>query len=256
MFMLSINVKKHLNKLQQKKFRKEFKEFIVEGVKGVEEALNSEFEIAVIVIEGNLRDNSSMQRIIAKAEKEDILVEYCNHSDVADIQTTDTFPGVLAVISQDEQELLSMTEQKILCLAGVKDPGNLGTIIRTADWFGVENILLSEDCVDLYNHKVVRSTMGSIFHTNVLRSPNLQKDLEFLKKKFDYKIYSLDLHGDDVEKIPSNNKSIYLFGSESHGVPSELENLIDQSYTIPGSGGAESLNLAISVGIVLHRISV
>ncbi len=252
--MIRQKVKKHINKLQQKKFRKGFKEFIVEGVKGVKEALDSDFDIALVVVEGKIRDKTEMKEIIKKAEELDIPVEYCGHKDVGDIKTTDTFPGVLAVVSQNELELSDVVGEKVICLAGIKDPGNLGTIIRTADWFGIKNILLSEDCVDVYNPKVVRSTMGSIFHTSIFRSPNLLSDLKFLIEKHEYKLYSLDLGGENISEIPTDNKSIYLFGSESHGVPDNLEKLVEKSYTIPGKGSAESLNLAVSVGVVLHRL--
>ena len=149
---------------------------------------------------------------------------------------------------------IRLTIGPIVCLAGVKDPGNLGTIIRTADWFGIKNILLSEQCVDVYNPKVVRSTMGSIFHTAVFRSNNIEKDLQVLKKNSEYKIYSLDLAGENINKMKASNNIIYLFGSESHGVMTGLEKLIDKRYTIPKKGEAESLNLGVAVGVLLSKI--
>ncbi|MBT3538642.1 RNA methyltransferase [Candidatus Parcubacteria bacterium] len=253
--MLSQKIQKHLKQLQQKKFRKEFEEFIVEGVKGVEEGLNSDADVALLVVEGNRRDENDIAELITLAEKSEIPVEFCGRKDVDDIKTTDTFPGVLAVIGQEQLDLEDVVEGPIICLDEVKDPGNLGTIIRTADWFGIKNIVLSEKCVDVYNPKVVRSTMGSIFHVNILRSENISKTLERLKKEFEYEVNALDMEGKDITKLKPKNKAVYLFGSESHGVSDALEELIDNRYTISGSGDAESLNLAISAGILMSRLS-
>ena len=174
--MLSKKIVQHINQLQQKKVRNEDREFLIEGVKGVSEALNSTLEVILLVIEGNRRDEPEFLNLIKKAEKNGVLVEFCGRGDIKDIKTTDTFPGVLAIVNQPDFTIQDLTDDKIICLDGIKDPGNLGTIIRTADWFGIKNILLSEDCVDVYNPKVVRSTMGSIFRMKIMESNNLVSD--------------------------------------------------------------------------------
>lgn len=262
--MLQKSVIKHLQQLQQKKFRKEFKEFVIEGVKGVLEAVKSEAEVILVVIEGNRRDDKEMKEILRYCDEGNIPYEFCGRLDVDKIKTTDTFPGVLAIVAQPDvmiDDLLDGTP--IICLDGVKDPGNLGTIIRTADWFGVKNIILSEDVVDPYNDKVVRSTMGSIFRVNIYSAPGgpasggesegLVRTLGELKKR-GYKIVSLEMNGESIEKIKTETETVYVFGSESHGVRPELEKLVDKRYTIPGSGSAESLNVAVACGIVLHSL--
>lgn len=253
--MLATSIIKHLNKLQQKKFRKEEKEFIVEGIKGVLDALNSQMEVILIIVDGKLRDEIEFKNIIEKAQEKDVQVEFCGRNDIDKIKTTETFPGVLAIIEQTEFLLEDVVDGPIICLDSVKDPGNLGTIIRTADWFGFKNILLSEDTVDVYNPKTVRSTMGSIFHLNIAKTSNLLHSLEKLKKDFGYKIYALDLDGESHKKMKSENKAIYIFGSESQGVSENLEKIIDKSYSIHGSGEAESLNVAISAAIIMDRLS-
>jgi len=253
--MLEFSIIKHLNKLKQKKFRKEEKEFVVEGIKGVVDALNSEMEVILVVVDGKLRDEKEFEKIITKAEKKDVQVAFCGRNDIEKIKTTETFPGVLAVIVQTEILSDQIADGPIICLDAVKDPGNLGTIIRTADWFGFKNILLSEDTVDVYNPKTFRSTMGSIFHLNIAKTGNLLKTLEKLKKEYEYKIYSLDLKGENHKNLKPEERAIYIFGSESQGTRPELEKIVDKSYSIAGHGQAESLNVAISAAVIMDRLS-
>ena len=247
---------KHLNELQQKKHRAAAQEFIVEGVKGVEEALENG-EVILIVIDGALRDEPEMQKLIKLAEADEVQVEFCGRKDIGEIKTTDTFPGILAVVSTSDIGLEEIARGPIVALDGVKDPGNLGTIIRTADWFGIENIMLAEDSVDPYNPKVVRSTMGSIFRTQVFESLDLATSLQMLKEKFGYTVVSLEMDGEVLpQKLlkQGTENVIFLFGSESHGVRESLEKFIDTKYTIPGKGQAESLNVAVAAAIVMSRI--
>jgi len=257
--MFSKTVIKHLQQLQQKKFRKEFKEFVVEGVKGVTEAVKSDAEVILVIMEGNRRDDREMIEILRYCDDCNIPYEFCGRMDVDKIKTTDTFPGVLAIVSQPDvmiNDLLDGTP--IICLDGLKDPGNLGTIIRTADWFGVKNIILSEDAVDPYNDKVVRSTMGSIFRVNIYESEGLVRTIDMLKKR-GYKIVSLEMTGEEIrDKEMGDKECVYVFGSESHGVRPELEKLVDKRYTIPAGSNsqnrAESLNVSIAVGVVLYEL--
>lgn len=247
---------KHINELQQKKHREAAQEFIVEGVKGVEEALENA-EVILIVMDGALRDEPDMHNLIQLAEEDELQVEFCGRKDIGEIKTTDTFPGVLAVVSTNDIGLEEIARGPIVALDGVKDPGNLGTIIRTADWFGIQNILLAEDSVDPYNPKVVRSTMGSIFRTQIFESKDLATSLNTLKTKYGYTVVSLEMDGDVLpQKLlkQGNENTIFLFGSESHGVRESLEKFIDSRYTIPGKGQAESLNVAVAAAIVMSRI--
>lgn len=253
--MLENNLKKHIKQLHQKKFRKEFNEFLIEGIKGVTEAINSGVEIPAIIIEGNRREEPAIATLIGNAQAEDIDIFYAGRKDIGDIKTTDVFPGVQAIIIKQDIALEDLiTNQPIICLNAVNDPGNLGTIIRTADWFGIPNILLGEGSVDAYNEKVVRSTMGSIFRTNIFKSKTLLHSLEKLKAQ-GYSIFALDLDGKDITTAQKDPKAIYIFGSESHGISKEIKALCNETYTIKKRGETESLNLAISVGITLHAIS-
>ncbi|KKS53227.1 MAG: RNA methyltransferase, TrmH family, group 3 [Candidatus Magasanikbacteria bacterium GW2011_GWD2_43_18] len=242
-----------LKKLTQKKYRKEFGVFTVEGKKGVEEALEHA-EVELLIVEESAID-ADMGVIISYAEKTGIPVERANKRDVDAIKQTETFPGVMAVVAMPDASLDNMIhEEHIILLDRVNDPGNLGTIIRTADWFGVHAVIVSEGSVDPYNEKVVRSTMGSIFRTKIYQSEYMVDTVEFLRKN-GYSIATLDLSGKDISQLRKGRKQALLFGSESHGLADNLREITDASYTIAGTGNAESLNLAMSVGITLYQLN-
>lgn len=248
--MLSNKTKTLLRKLSQKKHRKQMGAFVVEGVKGVQEALDHA-DVLMLVIEGVRREAHA--KLIEQAERKDVLIEYAGEKDVKALKSTDTFPGVLAVVAMPEtpDEMIGDT---VLVLDRVNDPGNLGTIIRTADWFGVQTIVLSDGSVDPYNEKVVRSTMGSIFRVSIVQSHNIAQTVDDLKKT-GYSIAALDLAGTNIQKSTKVQKQVLVFGSESHGLSDELKQSVDSVYRIEGKGEAESLNLAISVGIALHELA-
>lgn len=249
--MLTENTRKHLKKLTQKKYRKEFGEFTIEGLKGVEEALSSGLLVKMLIVE---EGNTSIEVPLFVESLPEVV--YASKADIKEIKTTETFPGIMAIVQMPKRSLDDFNlDAPILCLDGVKDPGNLGTIIRTADWFAVNNILLAEDCVDPYNEKVVRSTMGSIFRTKVVESDSLVKDLLQLKKQ-GYRLVGLQMNGESISTLQSEAKTVYVFGSESHGIRSEVQDILDQSCTIPRLGGSESLNVGIAVGVVLGKISL
>lgn len=250
--MLQKKIIKHINKLQQKKYRKESGEFVVEGIKGVYEALNSDHDVAMLLVEGKKRDDADYTALISKAEAKNIPVEFVARGDIGDIKTTDTFPGVMAVVDIKNVTTDEVFDgNSVVVLDRINDPGNLGTIIRTADWFGIKHIILSEDSVDPYNPKVVRSTMGSLFHVNILQSSDVVRTL---KQAEDYTTVSLDLDGKPLSSFETKARSVYVFGSESHGIRPELAELVGESYTIAGTGDAESLNVAVAAGILMSRI--
>jgi len=253
--MLSSKTKTILRKLSQKKHRKEMNAFTVEGVKGVQEAL-VHADVLMLVVDGAKREEKDITTLVTQAEQRDILVEFAGRKDIAAIKQTETFPGITAVVAMPEPEYDNIFDaDTILVLDRINDPGNLGTIIRTADWFGVHTIILSEGSVDPYNEKVVRSTMGSIFRVHIIQTHNIVEMVETLKENR-YSIAALDLAGTNIQKSKKTKKQALIFGSESHGVSDALKSLVDETYTIPGKGGAESLNLAVSVAIALYITSL
>jgi len=254
--MLSPKIVKHLNQLQYKKYRREYSEFVIEGIKGVAEAFASKSDVLLLIVEGSQREEKEIIDLIVQAESRSIPVEFCGRKDIGNIKTTDTFPGVMAVVEYTDNTIDDITAGHVVCLHDIKDPGNLGTIIRTADWFGISTVLLSENSVDVYNPKVVRSTMGSIFHVQVIRSHSIFTDLSRLRDDRAYQLVALDIAGTSLPtSFSASASTVFVFGSESHGLPRDLDSLIHTRYTIPGKGQAESLNVAISAGILMSRLS-
>lgn len=240
--MFEKSIKTKIIKLHQKKYRDAFGMFLVEGKKGVEEAIAAKSHIEHIIFEEG--------RDVEVTIPNHTPVSYVSPKDANKIKTTETFPGVMAIVHKHPSQ--EFVEGPVICLDRINDPGNLGTIIRTADWFGVTQILLSEGSVDPYNPKVVRATMGSFFRTNIQESTTIIADLETLQEK-GYSLVSLDMHGAPLSELPKSDKTVYIFGSESHGVHPELRER-SNAYTIPGKGHAESLNVAMAAGIVLSHL--
>lgn len=252
--MLPNSVKQHIAKLQQKKYRNEFGEFLIEGLKGVEEALSTDADVLMLVVEGTRRDEPEFATLIDMAIAKNVEVAYSGRKDIDTIKTTETYPGITAIVSQpvvDADDMMDGTP--VLLLDGIRDPGNLGTIIRTADWFGIKHIILGPGSVDAYNDKVVRSTMGSIFRTHVVRIDTIEDTLGVFQKN-GYHLASFDMEGTDYRDLPQSPKVVYVFGSESHGISPEVATLCTP-YTIPQVGHAESLNVAMAAGIVMSFIS-
>ena len=160
--------------------------------------------------------------------------------------------NVLAVFEKREPATDIHFEGKItLVLDMIQDPGNLGTIIRNADWFGVENIICSPDCADIYNPKVVQSTMGSLGRVNVLYD-----DLaEWLQKNNAIKKYAAGMVGRPVDQLKGMKECIIIIGNESKGISDEVMKLADEKITIPRRGEAESLNAAVATGIILSQLA-
>jgi TrmH family RNA methyltransferase len=158
---------------------------------------------------------------------------------------------VVAVFEKRKQHVDIETGDKIiLALDTIQDPGNLGTIIRIADWFGVTDIICSVGCADMYNAKVVQSTMGSLGRVNVIYTDLVL----WLKQNKQLKIYSASLEGKDVKAIGKLKEGILIIGNEANGVSDEVMKLVTEKITIPGSGEAESLNAAVAAGIILSHL--
>lgn len=226
--------------------------FLVEGRKGVEEVLASEFEVVGVYLLAKYFHDERYYNIIDLAEEREVELASLGEIEANKLSQLITGPGILAVVKRKE-EVKSM-EGKILVLDQISDPGNLGTIIRTAIWFGVRNIVLSEGSVSQYNSKAIRSSMGAFFYVNIWEDVYLPKFFDAYKKD-GYKILAADAHRSDMDlhELPSlyNDDIIYLFGNESHGLSEGLDRYVDNYYTIDKIGEGESLNLAVSVGIVL-----
>ena len=178
-----------------------------------------------------------------------IPIYQCRERDLNKIKATESFPGIAAVVKMPPVPVL--TSKRIIALDRINDPGNLGTIFRTALWFGVEEFLIDQENADPYNEKTVRSSMGSIAGIRFNLSRDLPATLLEYKIK-GYRLIATDLKGRLEIKCPE--KFILIFGNEAKGVSEKILELCDERIKIPGSGKVESLNVAVSAGIILHEI--
>lgn len=251
--MLSRNQAKLITSLRLNKFRHEEGLFVVEGVKMVSELLLSNFQIKTIY---------ATREWIAGAHlpPERYLVEIIeiNDSDLEKISNLATPNQVLAVAFISENKGLKLCDDEwILALDQIRDPGNMGTIIRTADWFGIQKIVASAGTVDIWNPKVVQASMGSIF-----RIPVFYTDLNlFLKEAAEISpVYGAFLEGEPVSDVIFGKYGIIVIGNESQGISKPVQALITHQLTIPSAlpgeqGRAESLNASLAAGILCYEIS-
>ncbi|WP_252275495.1 TrmH family RNA methyltransferase [Pseudomonas subflava] len=234
-----------VKKLQQKKYRAEFGHFLVEG------------EHLVLELQKAAAHNPLLQRsqLYVTAAHEHWQSPFKTHvvseRQMAQISDTKTPQGIVAVVPMPQEAAPVAAGERAIYLHEIQDPGNLGTILRTLAWFGGFRCLLSPGSVDPYNPKVVRSSMGAIFHTPL----ELDVQLDSLSSRFP-RIACLDMQGDSLQSASFKDFDCYLFGNEARGVPREqLSALGAQPFTIAGCGAIESLNLASTVNICAYELN-
>ena len=233
--MITKNEIKRIKILQNKKDRKEFQLFVAEGKKTVRDLLKSGWVAEYIYATHSF--GNAEEKLISSKEMERM----------SSLKSPSSVLGVFRIPMQQSFS----HEGRILALDGVTDPGNLGTIIRLCDWFGIVTLICSLDTVDCYNPKVVQATMGSLSQVNCV-----YMDLVSFLKNTDKPIYGTLLTGSSVYDLPLDSEGILLLGSESHGLSEEVKTYINHAITIPRFGseeGAESLNVAIAAAIVLGQ---
>lgn len=243
--MLSKAKIQFLRSLQQKKFRQRYQNFMVEGDKIVDEVLRDKNT----VIEGifGLSTWFDQNKILLK-RLNPALVQEVSAKDLEMVSSLNTPNQVLAVLKMPPPQYVAAVVQNSfsLYLDNLQDPGNIGTIVRTADWFGVQHVFLSPNCADIFNPKVIQSTMGAF-----LRVKTLEMTWTDLCQTFHEvpKIGAV-LRGENLFTAHLPKRGIIVIGNESKGISSIIENQLDIKIQIKGEGGAESLNAAVAAGIV------
>ncbi len=236
--MVSKNQIKLINSLQQKKYRKLHNLFIAEGKKVIQELIDANFSLEhLFVTKENLFDKKHHSELISDSE-------------LKKISALTTANDCLAVFKIKEVGFKSNSGLE-LALDNIKDPGNMGTIIRLCDWFGISKIVCTEETVDIYNPKVVQATMGSLARVEVLYT-NLTNYL----KTTDVEIFGTFMEGKNIYKTELPSKGIIVMGNEANGISSAIENLVTQKISIPRFGNlqqTESLNVATATAIILSE---
>ncbi len=253
---LTSGEKKSLRKLLMKKVRDKEGRFLVEGPRVVEEALHSTWKVSKIIFTNQFLSNPHSQRIITAARARKVHIVQAPADTLKAISDAVTSQGVAAVVERASGWSQSFWPDRpksslIIALDHVSDPGNLGTIIRTCDWFGVDAILLGQGTAELFNPKTLRSTMGSLFHLTVYADVNLAFELVNAKTAGYSIIATSSTGGNSLYDMPALDRVVLLFGNEARGISQNLLGIADHMLTIPRFGKAESLNVGISCGVIL-----
>ncbi|WP_285057112.1 TrmH family RNA methyltransferase [Pedobacter ginsengisoli] len=244
--MLSKSQISFIKSLHQKKYRKENGIFIIEGIKSITEFIHSPYQVHSIYY------LPQYQSLLPKLPANIKLFEV-NNAELDKISTLQAPQGILALVNTPKNPVLSVSELAgsfSLVLDGVQDPGNLGTIIRTADWFGFGQVICSPSTVEVYNPKTVQATMGSLSRVNVFYE-NLRTLLSAVKLP----VFGAVLNGNHIYNTDWGKEGLVILGNEGQGISPEIMDLISHPVTIPRIGGAESLNVAVSAAILCADIS-
>jgi len=244
---------RHIRKLKEKKYRDENNEFIIEGIKLLEEAINEKAIVKKVIIcdDCNLEGKiyNSLKYEIAKLEC--IYVSEKIFDYISDVKTPQ---GIMAIIEKkkNDKKEINFLDDIILILDNIQDPGNMGTIIRTADSLNIKQIIISKDSSDIYSPKVVRSTMGAIFRVKIIESENLVETLKTIKKH-KFKVISTSLDTDKNMYDVEYKKVAIVMGNEANGVSKEIQEMSDEKIKIPMLGKTESLNVSVATAVVLYE---
>ena len=239
--MLSKNTVKFIKSLHQKKYRSEAERFFVEGEKSVVEVLNSDFLTELLLVTDDFQQK--YPDLIRSYSGELLNVTRHQLEQVGLYQSNDS---ALAVVKMKANEaFVPDPKELVLALDEVRYPGNLGTIIRIADWFGISKLLFSPQTAEFYNPKVIQATMGSF-----TRVKFFYEDLEEALSRWQLPVYGAFLDGENIHSLANPLPGVIVMGNESKGISAEVEKWVSKKVTIPGFGKAESLNVAIATAIL------
>jgi TrmH family RNA methyltransferase len=238
--MLSRNEVKYIQSLYHKKNRNTEEVFIAEGTKLLHEILHSDYKIKkVYAVKEWLAQNSHIKNAVE-----------INEDDLKKISNLETPNKVLALVYKKQlTQIPGLKNQITLVLDGIQDPGNVGTIIRTANWFGVKNIIASNDTANIYNPKVIQASMGAFTGVHIFYT-----DLKSFLSSNKILVCGAVLDGENISTIKKINECLLIIGNEGKGIHNEIYPFIQKKISIPKFGNAESLNAAVAAGIILWKL--
>ena len=248
--MISQKELRFYSSLLTKKHRRTEKKFLVEGKKSVLEGLNSSYECEIIFTTHNFVEEN--EKLISDFDSIGRKVVTLKQKEFQKLSDTESPQGIAAVFVKPDFSFSTKKfedDRIIVMLDNISDPGNLGTIIRNCDWFAVKNILISDKTVDYTSPKVIRSSMGSVFHVNIFENITAANLDEF--RSIGYEILCADIEGENIFSYQSKKKKILVLSSESHGPGEEFGKISDKKITVPKLGSAESLNVASASAVLL-----
>lgn len=242
--MISKNEQKFVKSLKVKKYRMREKRFLVEGAKNVSELLKSNFKVDLLLGTSDFFSSYDSGFNIRAEEVKSILLEQ--------LGTFKTNSSCLAVVQfKEKSEIEIPKNEPLFVLDGVGDPGNMGTIIRTLNWFGYNQLICSQDCAEFYHPKVIASTMGSFTRMNVN-----YVDLKDFLGSISVPVYSADMNGSNLFSSEIKSPSVMIMGSESNGISETAKAFVSDYISIPRYGEAESLNVGVATGIIAGHLRI
>ena len=225
----------------------------------MQEATDSGFKMLEAFYTTDILENPAGKAFIQKLIKRTPNIHQITTREMEIISETVTFQGIVAVLRQKQfstDTLLqkNATNSRLVAFDNVSDPGNMGSMIRTCDWFGVDGVILGRNSVELYNPKVLRATMGGVFHLPIVEGVDLLSTISEAKT-MGYKMYVTELAGEThFDRVSYNGKSMIVFGNEAWGVSDQVKQLADVQVSIRRYGQGESLNVSVACGIILSAI--
>jgi len=246
------NELKDIASLQNKKYRKQQKRFIIEGKRLVEQVLSSRYVCKQILVTPEFEKNNqpflSLVKISGKA------VEVIKSTEFNKISDTKTPQGIAAIMQIPEKQNINFGEKLIVALENISDPGNMGAVLRNCDWFGARTIIVSENSADVYNSKVLRSSMGAALNLNIVICKNFLETLLNIKSK-KFSILTADIDGESLYSYTPQGKNIIVFSNEAKGPSKALLEICAEKITIPKKGQVESLNVACASSVILSELT-
>lgn len=252
--MISKNEIKYFASLKEKKYRHQENKFLTEGEKIVHEGILAKFPCQIVLMTNEFHSNKS--DLVDLIKQRQIRLEIIKNQEFEKLSDTRSPQGVAAVfeIKKKKFSIKEFENQNVVVyLDNISDPGNVGTILRTCDWFGVKNVLISKISAEYLNPKVIRSSMGAVFHLNIFDHFGFE-ELSILKQN-GYKFFCSDLKGINVFSMVKPARSLLVFSNESAGPSEDILKFTDEKLTIPGKGKAESLNVASAAAIILAQFT-
>ena len=254
--MLSLSKVKYLKSLHQKKYRRREKKVLLEGFRLIEQALQAEGEIEEVWMSTRSGKSESGKHLQSLLHTKNIPLSKATDPLIRQVSDSKNGQGIIALTAIPEYEPFSEISSKALYLDGISDPGNLGAILRTAAWFGVQEVYVSPDSVDPFNSKVVRAAMGAHFYFSILDTTQGEEKLKNLSST-STAVIGGDLLGESLDNLSSSKFEnwILVLGSEAWGIRKPVEKFLTKRLSIPGSETMESLNVSVAGGIFLHALT-
>jgi RNA methyltransferase, TrmH family len=240
--------------LREKKYRDAAGAFLIEGARLCEEALSTGQRLRQIIVTAAAMTNGRIAELVDVCAAKNLFVSLAESAKFKSLSDEKTPSGIAIIVEKRKAEPSTTDAPLILAIDALQDPGNLGTILRTADWFGVERVLLGEGCVDLYNPKVVRATMGAVFRLKIEENVALTHRLAVLSHQ-GYRLIATSSSAELAISEIEPGRDVLIIGSEAHGVHQELLRRADVTFAIPKRGSGDSLNAAVAASICLYHFT-